>query len=55
MNLAASDAYISDAIDCFYEISVRILQAVIRRLFSQGFAEHHAMNYHMAYRPITHS
>jgi hypothetical protein len=34
--LSASEEYISRASDCFYEISVRITQAVVRRIFPAG-------------------
>lgn len=37
MTLRASDEYISDAADCFYELSVRISQAACRRLFPDSF------------------
>jgi len=37
--LDADDAYISQAIDCSYEISVRLVQAAIRRLFPRSFDE----------------
>jgi hypothetical protein len=38
-HLAASDDYIQKTIDCFYELSVRVTQATIRRLFSLSFED----------------
>jgi hypothetical protein len=34
--LPASDKYISNAFDCFYELSVRVVQGVVRRLYPAG-------------------
>jgi hypothetical protein len=35
--LSASDEYIARAVDCFYESSVRLLQASVRRLFPTSY------------------
>ena len=37
--LGASDEYVSHAIDIFYELSVRLLQGVCRRLYPECYAE----------------
>ena len=37
VSLLASEEYIRKALDCFYELSARIAQAVARRLFSECF------------------
>lgn len=36
-HLSANDKYIQKAIDCFYELSVRVAQASIRRMFPESF------------------
>lgn len=36
VHLTASDEYIQKAIDCFYELSVRVAQATIRRVFPES-------------------
>ncbi|MEP6891651.1 MAG: hypothetical protein ABI955_13235, partial [Nitrospirota bacterium] len=38
VHLSASDDYIQRAVDCFYEISVRLTQALVRRLFPECFS-----------------
>lgn len=38
-HLSAGDAYISKAIDCFYELSVRVAQASARRMFTACFGD----------------
>ena len=38
-HLSASDKYILSAFDCFYELCVRITQAVARRLYPQCYAD----------------
>lgn len=37
--LSASDAYIKKTIDCFYELSVRVAQASVRRMFPECLTE----------------
>ena len=37
--LSASDTYIQEAVDCFYELSVRVAQAALRRLFPACFED----------------
>lgn len=46
VNLSASDEYIQEAIDCFYELSVRVSQATMRRVFPACFedADNHLNN-----------
>ena len=39
VNLGASDDYIQEAIDCFYELSVRVAQATMRRVFPACFED----------------
>jgi hypothetical protein len=39
INLGASDEYIQHAIDCFYELSVRVAQATMRRVFPSCFED----------------
>lgn len=39
IRLSASDKYIQNAIDCFYEISLRVAQATVRRLFPDSFED----------------
>jgi hypothetical protein len=39
VRLSASDKYIQKAIDCFYELCVRVAQASIRRMFPASFED----------------
>ena len=39
IHLPATDKYIQKAIDCFYELSVWVAQASVRRMFSASFEE----------------
>lgn len=38
-HLSASDDYIKNTIDCFYELSVRVAQAAVRRMFPESLVE----------------
>ena len=39
VHLSASDDYIRKTIDCFYELSVRVFQASVRRMFPNCFSD----------------